>query len=266
MFAVPDVLTAILLTLLVVVLGEILRAQVTETLFVPPQPRRRLQFDLAVLSAAVVLILLHVVPNLLHSLLSEAETAADKPVSPSPGAEILLRAVIVALLISLITARQNKNQLADYGIDSRGWLAEVRYGGLGFMASLPLVVGVIVLTTRWRSPETQNPLLILLHQTGSSWTLVGVVVAAVVAAPVSEELLFRVCFQSPLEARLPRAWAVGVPAFVFAGVHGIYDALPILPLALVLGVLYHLRRSYVAIVTAHALFNATFLILALAQR
>jgi membrane protease YdiL (CAAX protease family) len=53
---------------------------------------------------------------------------------------------------------------------------------------------------------------------------------------------------------------------VFAGVHGLHDALPLLPLALVLGALYHLRRSYVAIVTAHACFNAAFLVLALLQR
>jgi uncharacterized protein len=88
----------------------------------------------------------------------------------------------------------------------------------------------------------------------------------VISAPLSEELLFRVTFQGPLEARLPLSWAITIPAFVFAGVHGLHDALPLLPLALVLGALYHLRRSYVAIVTAHACFNAAFLVLALLQR
>ena len=138
--------------------------------------------------------------------------------------------------------------------------------GLGFLACLPFVIVVMGLVSRWRSPDTQNSLLILLREAGNEWTIVGVVFTAVVSAPLTEELLFRVAFQGSLETRLPLPWAIGIPAVIFASVHGRYDVLPLLPLAIVLGVLYHLRRSYVACVTMHAMFNATFLVLALWQR
>jgi membrane protease YdiL (CAAX protease family) len=265
--AAPDLVTAVLLAALVLVLGEILRAVSTGELFVPQQPRRRLEFDWAVLAAALVFILLNIVPVLLQPLFAGGESAGEKPASPSLRIEaaILTNFVVIAVLISLIIARR-KNRLTDYGIDLHGWLAEMRFGGLGFLVSLPFVIGIILITTRWRGPDTQNPLLVLLHQTGSGRTILEVAFTAVISAPLAEELLFRIAFQGPLETRLPRGWAIAIPAFVFASVHGPYDALPLLPLALVLGALYHLRRSYVAVVTAHGLFNAAFLVLALFQR
>ena len=265
--AATDVLTAVLLATLVLAVGEILRAIATQELLAPPQPRSPLVFDWAVLAAGLTVILLNLAPLVLQPS-SGAETKLDEKHLPSSfiiEAEIFSRFVIIGVLIALMVAR-HKNRLSDYGIDGGGWLVEMRYGGLGFLISLPFVIGIMILMTHWRGPETQNPLLLVLHQTGSGRLLAEVVFAAVISAPLAEEMLFRVCLQGQLETRLPAGWAIAITAFVFAGIHGRYDALPLLPLALVLGVLYHFRRSYVAVVTGHALFNATFLILALAQR
>jgi membrane protease YdiL (CAAX protease family) len=60
---------------------------------------------------------------------------------------------------------------------------------------------------------------------------------------------------------MPAAAAIGIVTVLFAAVHGLPDALPIVPLALVLGYVFHRTRSYVAVVTLHALFNSYNLIL-----
>jgi membrane protease YdiL (CAAX protease family) len=116
-----------------------------------------------------------------------------------------------------------------------------------------------------RAPENEHPFLKLLAA-ANPWETVGVAFAAVVAAPLLEELLFRVLFQGLLESLVRPRLAILLPALMFSAVHGSSDAIPLFPLSLVLGVLYHKRRSYIAVITAHAMFNATFLVLALRAR
>lgn len=264
--ATPDPLTILLLVTICLVLAEILRALSSGALLAPPQPRRRLEFDWAVLAAAIVFILLLGLLPAVAMLFKDGhpvEKAA--PLNQRLWAEILQEFFIIGALVVIMESRQ-KNRLTDYGIDLRGFLAEVRYGGLGCLACLPFVIVTMALLSHWRSPDKQNPLLIVLHETANEWTIVQAVFVAAVAAPLAEELLFRVAFQGNLETRLPAAWAIAIPALIFPAVHGIYDALPLLPLAIALGVLYHRRRSYVAVVTAHAMFNAIFLALTLWPR
>jgi uncharacterized protein len=263
--ATPDPLTILLLVLICLVLGEMLRAFSSGDLLAPPQPRRRIAFDWAVLAVAMVFILLSLVPAAAMLFKDAHPVEKAEPTNLRIGGAILEKFFVIGALAVIMVARQ-KNRLTDYGIDLRGFLAEVRYGGMGFLACLPFVIFIMALLGHWRRPEVQNPLLILLHESGNEATIVQVVFVAAVAAPLAEELLFRVVFQGNLEARLPVDWAIGIPAFIFAAVHGIYDALPLLPLAIALGVLYHRRRSYVAVVTAHAMFNATFLALTLWPR
>jgi membrane protease YdiL (CAAX protease family) len=80
--------------------------------------------------------------------------------------------------------------------------------------------------------------------------------AVAVVAPLSEELLFRVVLQGWLTERISATVAVPVVAIVFAAVHGWRDGLALLPLALILGYVFARRRSYLAVVTTHALFNS----------
>ncbi len=103
----------------------------------------------------------------------------------------------------------------------------------------------------------------MLQRTDSDGAVIVITIAAVVAAPLTEELIFRIVFQGLLESLVPPPVAILIPAVAFSIMHGKYDAIPLFPLALALGIVYHIRRSYVAVVTIHALFNATFLALAL---
>jgi len=51
-------------------------------------------------------------------------------------------------------------------------------------------------------------------------------------------------------------------SLIFAAVHRLPDAIPLLPLALVLGYVYQQRRCFLSVVLLHMLFNAANLILA----
>jgi hypothetical protein len=100
---------------------------------------------------------------------------------------------------------------------------------------------------------------------------VGIVVfAAVVAAPVAEEFLFRGVLQGWLERRLPQRdglAAVSLSALAFAAAH-VGQGLAWLPLfffGLVVGYLARQTGSIVPGIILHALFNAVSVVLLLVQ-
>jgi hypothetical protein len=261
----PDVsaiVTTLLLLGLLLVLGEIARALVMEELITPPQPRRPIAVEWHVVAIAVFFLLVFVLPAVVQ--LATGQGPPQKDSDASVVWAIATNFVIVGVVIPFL-AVTGRNRLADYGIDGRGWRAEVRFGGIGFLIAMPLVIAILAAMSSIRGPQTEHPYLKLV-ETGNETVVIGVAVAAVIAAPLTEELIFRIIFQGLLETRLRPAAAILLPALAFASIHGIYDALPLFPLAVVLGIVYHLRRSYVAVVTIHAMFNATFLLLALCTR
>jgi uncharacterized protein len=259
---VPALVITLLLVGLLLVLGEMARATVVGELIAQRRSRKPLVVEWHVVAAAIFFLLVFVVPAVIEALHRNRPpgTASEDSIVFSIIANFVILAAVIPLL-----AMTGKNRLADYGIDSQGWRAEVRYGGLGYLVTIPLVLAAIVAMSSLRGPQTVHPYLKLL-EAGNGSAIIGVAFAAVVAAPLTEELIFRVVFQGLLESLVPPSAAILVPAVAFAAMHGKYDALPLFPLAIVLGIVYHVRRSYVAVVTIHAMFNATFLTLALCAR
>ncbi len=242
-------------------IGDTLYALFNRRLFVPRRPRRPLTFELPVLLAAVFLLL--AVPLAIANILGARGAAA----TPLRKVEIQAAANVIAVLILLPTlVATRKNRLTDFGIDLQGARQEARYGGLGFLASIPLVIAVLVIMSPWRTQETEHPFLKLIQPASSDRAIIEVVLAAVVSAPLMEELVFRVVLQGMLARLIPPATAIIATAVAFVAVHPILDQPALLPLAIILGIVYHARRSYVAVVILHALFNATFLILSLLSR
>jgi len=96
-----------------------------------------------------------------------------------------------------------------------------------------------------------------------------VIIAAVVAAPLVEELFFRRILQGWLEARLPDAdgaVAIAISAAAFALAHQGHGIayVPLFPLGLVLGFIARRTGSIVPCILLHALFNAVSVALLLA--
>ena len=154
-------------------------------------------------------------------------------------------------------------ETSDFGFHFGNWRRQLSEGVLGFLAAVGPVLGLWAATSQMRNDQNKHGLFQLLDQDSSLATLAWVCLAAVVAAPLLEELLYRVVLQTWLEKRIPPRVALVIVAVVFAAVHRLPDAIPLLPLALVLGYFYQQRRSFMTIVLIHVLFNGTNLALAL---
>jgi membrane protease YdiL (CAAX protease family) len=262
LFDASAIVTTALLIAMLLVLGEVARVAVMGDKLGERRPRRPIVVEPHVAGVAIVLLLIYVSPAIIELVVGDKlrEKASDAGLVVA----IAMNFVILAGVIPLLTVT-GRNRLSDYGIEGQDWIAEIRYGAIGYLVATPLVVALLLAMSNIRGPQNEHPLLKLLSSASGS-EIVGVTLAAVVAAPLTEELIFRVLFQGLLEAAVPSWVAVLLPALAFAAMHGRYDAIPLFPLAVVLGIVYHIRRSYVAVVTTHALFNATFLVLALQGR
>jgi len=157
---------------------------------------------------------------------------------------------------------------SDLGVDPQPWWTEVRLGLATALVVFPLVFGLnlFMRAEGWYGRNAVHPMLALLRDHPSLETGFWVVLAAAVLAPLFEELLYRVFLQGTWSAHSPPWLTIPVTALLFCAVHmrrGQPDGIPLLPLALGLGLLYHQRRSYLGVVTAHALFNGISITLAL---
>lgn len=170
--------------------------------------------------------------------------------------EGILIAVLQLVAFALVIGSTGEFRYRDWGITPERLPSQLRLGVGTFAASYVPVLAVLLATAFLRTADNQHTQLKLLAQ-DSRWQIVATVaVQVVLIAPLVEELCYRVILQSTV-TRFANAYVgIGFTAVLFSAVHGWPDALPLLPLALVLGVVYHVSRSYVAIVTAHACFNA----------
>jgi membrane protease YdiL (CAAX protease family) len=110
-----------------------------------------------------------------------------------------------------------------------------------------------------------QPLLSLFSETGDKLSLALLVFFAVIAAPLTEELAFRVGLFRWLRGRLPRAAALLLPALVFALVHGNLSVFaPLTALAVILALGYEHYGHPAVPILAHALFNLNTIALLLA--
>lgn len=157
---------------------------------------------------------------------------------------------------------------ADFGIDREHFSADVRSGTLWFLASWAPVLAVNLLVQAFglRGDDQKHQLLKLLEETPGSSTILWIAISVTIAAPLVEELVYRVILQGWLETRMPVPLGIGFVALIFSAVHAMPDCIPIFPLALILGWVYHRLHSYTAVVVLHVLFNAANLGLALLMR
>lgn len=189
---------------------------------------------------------------------------------PPPSPDVTLTAVqwqcgvnlaLTATLLGILGSAPGG--LPAYGIQFRPLRMQFRDAILGFLLAIGPVFAVLVLSllAGLRGEQPEHQLLQMLQEDGSLRNWFWISLTAVVAAPLTEELLFRVLLQGALLEMVPPAAAIAISAVLFCVVHQFPDSLALLPLAVVLGYVHYRRRSYFTLVLIHALFNGINLLL-----
>lgn len=201
------------------------------------------------------------------ALLMIEKFMATKPAhSNEIKTEGLLLSFVVGVCMTLFLPAvllSSHRAASEFGIRLSSLRNQIRDGVQGFLLSIAPMALMMVATFSLRTFNNQNPLLRLLTESPNFANVTLVCLLAVVIAPLSEEMLFRVILQGWLSSVLRPAIAIPIVVVAFAAIHGFPDAITLIPLAIVLGCVFHQGHSYVAVVVIHFLFNATMLILQL---
>ena len=185
------------------------------------------------------------------------------------GAEAQIMVNLMVVLVFGLSIIFGVKKIPDWirlGFRTDELFGQVKDGILAFIVSIVPVYAVIFITVPLRTEEAAHPLLRLISERGIGPEFFVIAFAALVTAPLWEELVFRVVLQSWLVNSLGVIWGIAITASIFAAVHGFPDMLALIPLSLLFGIMYDRRRSYIANVVTHALFNALNLVLVLFQR
>lgn len=178
----------------------------------------------------------------------------------SAGAALLCAAVSVVLL-----GRGREQDRTGLGLRPR--LRDLVRGALGLLVSTPIILTSSFLASLAFYVVTGHPPDLIAHDTLKAISeerhnpaVTGVIAAAVVIAPMLEELLFRGFIQSALLKAMGRTWpAILITSTLFMAAHiGVQPQalFPLFIFGLCLGVAYERTRRLWVPITMHMLFNA----------
>lgn len=158
-----------------------------------------------------------------------------------------------------------KPELSPQPLEPWNPVTEFRFAAEAVLAAyLPTVLLRVILLSGQEEP-TSHPLLEVMENGVSPAIMAMVFGLAVIAAPVVEELMFRVVLCGGMIQRRLLWPGILVSSVMFSMSHGYPDSVALLPLAVVLGYVYARRRSYRTVILVHFLFNAFNMGIALVQ-
>jgi membrane protease YdiL (CAAX protease family) len=180
--------------------------------------------------------------------------------APAIGIEALVKsgavyAGLVCFVLGFLVFRGFDISSA-FGLRSGGWGPRVVGGWL--LMALPPIFLVQVLVFTWIGPEQGLQPIVEFLMNSSGWRARAAVIAvAVVAAPVTEELIFRGCLYGVARKSIGRIPAIFLTSILFALIHWHAPSLPGLTLiGLALVLVYERCGSLWAPMAMHAAFNA----------
>jgi uncharacterized protein len=179
--------------------------------------------------------------------------------------------ILVVCFIIHFTVGQYKESLQSLGISLKNFVRNVYYGIAGYIAAVPVLLGILGLiivainVTRY-VPEKQPIVELFMKEQNASFLAYTSIFAAVVG-PVIEELFFRGFLYNALKKSTGIFLAMLITASLFAGLHtNIIGFLPIMVLGLLLAYLYEKTGSLVASITVHIIHNLSMVFLVFLMR
>jgi membrane protease YdiL (CAAX protease family) len=165
----------------------------------------------------------------------------------------------------LLVAAGGGDPLKALGLRERRVLHRAGLGVLGFLTALPLIaLAALIMRLIWlhlgREIQLQSVLEAARHMSLAGFLTLGA--AAVIVAPITEEILFRGFLYGTLRRYAGPLVAILGSALIFASLHETQTFLPILVIGALLAFLYERTGSLIAPIAAHAVNNLyTFLLL-----
>lgn len=198
--------------------------------------------------------------------LAMAAASAGRPAGRvdlgSLGTSLVLYAALVLLMAGFLVFR-NFNIRETFGLGACGWSWRVIAGWLAMF--LPLVYFVQSLTCVASGPDQSPQAIVDFLLKSEGWQARAAVFGiAVIAAPVTEELIFRGCLYGILRQSKGRLPAIVISSLLFALIHGHLPSLPgLLVLAVGLTLVYERCGSLWAPISMHAAFNGLTIVAAI---
>ncbi len=200
---------------------------------------------------------------------TQGQTDDDQSAAPITLEHVQINAAYnsTVVLIIFLSGAISGEPLTGLGLRKADIAGQIWDAFVGFLVAIGPVFLVLHLTDEWglRDDEHAHEYLKLLIHSPSREVWLWIGLSAVVVAPLSEELLFRVILQGWVESVASPSLAIILSSLLFCLVHEFPDSLALAPLALTLGYVYHKRQSYLTVVVIHAIFNAVNLLLTALQ-
>ena len=182
----------------------------------------------------------------------------------------LFHALITAAAVLVVAKFTFRHGLVrGMGLSMRHWLYDTGRGVIGYLAVTPICLASLKLINYFVSqPLPTHSLLEAMAELGWTWRLLSIPLAVVVV-PLAEELFFRGLLQSMFRRYLRSPWlAILATSLLFALVHQPYwhTMGAIFALSVCLGYNYERTGRLYPAMLIHAIFNAVFTALYLAEQ
>lgn len=186
--------------------------------------------------------------------------AGDEPDSFWALIQVLIFHAASFLILAVVIKRRSFSWRGAFGFQRHDLIKRVGQGLACYLAVLPvifcasLIYHLVLVLIGY--PMTVQDVALFFLEPRSFWSVIFLLVLAVVVAPVAEEALFRGVLLPLLMKRLGTGPAIFLTSILFAMIHfHIPSIMPLFVLALAFSIAYIYTESIVVPIVMHALFN-----------